>query len=426
MPFSDQVFRAYDIRGVFPNDIDAQLFNEIGRAIDAEKVCVGNDTRYSSPALTHGLISGLLETGKDVLYTGTCGFGPALFAGYKSKVDIIGYVTASHKPAEWNGYKMYYGDGMPFEDIPGLAKKLGVKPSITGKFREEDWNDEYMRFMQDAFEIERISIALDCGGGAMCTIAPELFKLLELNPELIFCDVDPSFSGRPSDPSPEGCKRLIKAVKTKDFGVAFDGDGDRCVLVDGKGRFLSAATVAYILAEHLPKGPVVCTVADSRIIDKLGRKVIRLPVGHTNMIRGVRDHKAILGLEESHHFTLPQYLPYDDGMLVPLKMAEILTKTGKSLSELVDDVPQMPALNDAVVVADDVKFGVMEKLAKEISKEYSNVNTLDGVRVDFEKGWVLVRASNTGPKIRIYTEADDQEYAFKLLKEFKAKVEAKL
>ncbi len=426
MPFSEHVFRAYDVRGVYPNDIDAELFMEIGRAVDAKKVSVGSDVRESSPALLEGLIAGMLETGKEVLSTGTSSFGVSLFAGWKTGVDIMGYVTASHKPREWNGYKMYYGNGMPYEDIPGLNRKLGAKPTVTGTLAEEQWEGKYTDFMQDSFEIERISIAVDCGGGAMTMIAPELFTRLELNPELIYCEPDPTCSCRSPDPTPEACGKLIEASKRKDFGVAFDGDGDRAKIVDEKGQFLPVATIAYILAQHLPEGPIVATVADSRLIDRLGRKVIRIPVGHTHMIRATNEHKAALGMEWSFHITMPQYLPYDDGMVVPLKIAEILTKTGKTLSELASEAPVLPMETAGVEVADDKKFAVIETLVKQAQHDFDRVNTLDGVRVDFDHGWVLVRASNTGPKIRITAEAETEEQARKLVKDFKYKVESQL
>ena len=154
---------------------------------------------------------------------------------------------------------------------------------------------------------------------------------------------------------------------------------------------------------------VECSMAIERQLGSLGIEILRIPVGHTFMMQKAKEKGALLGEENAMHFVMPKYFPFDDAIVVPLKIAEILSKTGRKLSDIVDEFPIFPKKRVSVDCPDDVKFGVIERLKEKFSEQYEKVNTLDGVRVDFDDGWVLVRASNTTPIIRITSEAVDEK-----------------
>ncbi len=444
---SPHIFRAYDIRGLYGKDIDPMLFYKIGLSagtyvktkLNGNTMAVGNDIRQSSHALVHAFISGVISTGVTVSYTKTTSFGQTLFAGWKENNDLIAFVTASHLPPEWNGIKFYFGDGvgLPEEELNQIRDNTLQKQweiadfSQVGRVKEVDAKEKYESFMKDHFQFEKkIRVAVDCGGASMTLSAPHIFKNLGLDLVPVYCDPDPLFSQRPSDPKPENLGTLTKIVKEKncDFGVAFDGDGDRSVIVDDKGSVLSADETGIIIGKHgldNRKGVVIANVECSKTVSEqltpLGFSVKKIQVGHTFLTLHAKKEQALLGIESSGHLILPDYFLFDDALVVPLKIAEILDETDKSLAELRNEIPSYPTKKVEIPCEDDTKFKVMDHLKKSFTKEYDNTNTLDGVRIDFDEGWVLIRASNTSPIIRLTTEAKTKELVDKYVTLFTKK-----
>ena len=365
-----------------------------------------------------------------------------LFAGWKENLDVSGYVTASHLTPEWNGLKLYYGDGVGF---PEENFKLIQDISISGAVKSVNWDEikrvekidytqKYIDFMLNRFKPERkLKVVLDCGNGSACFTAPDIFPALGMELKKLYCDIDPKFPNRESEPTPESLKKLSETVvqESADFGIAFDGDADRGVIVDDTGRVLSADPVGILLGMDIlqkKKGTVLANVESSmaieRVLEPLGATVNRIRVGHTFLTLEAKKQQAILGIERSGHMIMPEYFLFDDAMVIPLRIAEILAKTDEPLSKLVDKLPNYPKNTKNFDFSDTKKFQVIDNLKNKFMEEYDKINTMDGVRVDLEHGWCLIRASNTSPVIRLTVEADTEQELDRLMNLFEKELTA--
>ncbi|MBI1974079.1 hypothetical protein HYS54_04665 [Candidatus Micrarchaeota archaeon] len=435
------IFRAYDIRGVMGKTLTGEVMRAIGFCAAKRWpgcYCVSCDIRESSPALARELINGLLAGGARVLDAGAQNFGCALFSGLQSEADYNFFVTASHLPPEWNGLKCYTGAGnalspADLQDLRRDVEALEGAPPANGKEEKVvDFTEAYTDFFANAFHVRKgMKVVVDCGGGATCLTAPEAFRKAGFEVVGLFTKVDPLSRDRPSEPDPRNLTALREKVlqEKADFGVAFDGDGDRAALVDERGNFLTGIELGIVLGEELVRknrgGLVLMTMACSmrvrQVLEPLGANVDLIPVGHTFVIRGCAERGAIFGMEQSGHYVLPDYFAFDDGLLIPFKIAEIMSERNAKLSELASIV--QPCFAEYAVqfpCADEKKFGVADRLVKELAAKHpdSRQNTMDGLRLDWKDAWVLVRASNTGPKLLLYIEATTQERFTKLRAEF--------
>jgi phosphomannomutase len=446
-PISKQIFRAYDIRGLYNKDISPDVFYKIGLAagsyvkqmVKGSQIVIGSDIRQSSPPLTHAFIAGVTATGVHIKYTGTTSFGQTLFTGGELHADLIAFVTASHLPPEWNGIKFYYGDGVGLpEDKLNAIRDLVLRDFFEvvswdkiGQVQSVDAKTGYKNFFSSHFKFKKkLKVALDCGGASMTLSAPEIFTTLGLHMVPVYCDPDPTFSQRPSDPKPKNLTTLVETVKQQrcDFGVAFDGDGDRAVIVDNTGKILSADQTGIILGKYgikEKKGTIIVNVECSKSVkeqlEPLGFTIKQIPVGHTFLTLEAKKEHAPLGIESSGHLILPEYFLFDDALVVPLKIAEILEHVKKPLHELVSEIPMYPTKKEEIECADEIKFNVVQQLKQKLTKEFEHVNTMDGVRVDLPDGWILIRPSNTSPIIRLTTEADNETILQDLTTQFLAR-----
>jgi phosphomannomutase len=443
MKINPLIFRAYDIRGIYKKDIDEDIFRKIGFVLGKKnkKFLVGQDIRKSGKNLAMALIEGLITSGSKVFFCGKSSFGLCFFSGFKLKVDKTLFVTASHLPKEWNGLKINFGDGEPvsskeIEKIRDKVLKIEGKEIKfkKPKFKKVNFKKEYIETLFQKFPLlkeRKLKIVLDCGNGATSLAAPQIFKKFGFEVIELFCNPDPNFPNRDPEPTFEATKILREKVISEkaDLGVAFDGDGDRGVIIDDKGRYLSGNQVGIILGKDILKESknkkivrtVSCSIAIDEELKKYGAKIIETPVGHTFVISAVKKNKAVLGIEESNHIVIPKYFLFDDAILIPLKIAEILIKEKKKLSEIVDQIKIYPFEENVFECLDEKKFEVVKSLAEKFKKEYKRVNTLDGVKVIFDFGWILIRASNTSPKIRLYLEAKTKE-KLKFLKDKFSKI----
>lgn len=446
------IFRAYDIRGLYNKDITSSIMYQIGLAfgsyvlkeLKGKDITVGNDIRNSSYPLSYAFISGVLSTGVNVTYVGTTAFGQTLYAGWKLDKDATAFITASHLPPEWNGIKFYHSDGVGFSE----EEILKIRDIAIGEdYKLVDWDElgnidhldisaDYINFFKEKINLtEKLKVALDCGGGSTTLSAPDVFGSLGIDVVPIYCKTDPSFSGRPSDPKPKNLGTLVNIVQEKncDFGVAFDGDGDRAIIADDTGKILSADQTGIIIGKFgiaKNKGTIIvnveCSKAVAEQLEPLGFKVKQIPVGHTFLTIEAKEEKSPLGVESSGHIIIPEFFLFDDAMVTPLKIAEILNKEKQKLSTLVRKIPVYPIKKIEIKCDDKIKFTVVENLKKNLYNQYSNLNTLDGVRINLENGWILIRASNTSPIIRMTIEANSDEIIEQLDLEFRKKIEEEI
>ena len=444
MKINPLIFRAYDVRGIYERDLNEEVFQKIGFVLGKKKkkFVVGNDIRKSGEKLARALIKGLMSGRSKVIYTGTTSFGETSFAGRKLKAFASLFITASHLPPEWNGLKFYFGNGVSFleKDIMPIRDKVmklddrEMKPINRIRFKKISVRKAYSNFILDKFSTiknNKLKVVLDCKNGSMSLVAPKIFKKIGFKVFQINCSPDPNFKNENPEPTYESTKELRREVlkKKADLGVAFDGDGDRTVIIDDKIRYLSGNQIGAIIGKYILKNSknkkIVMSVASSATAEeefkKLGARVIRIPVGHSYLTFNCKKYNVCFGMEESGHIVMPQYFWFDDALPVPLKIAEIILKEKKKLSELVNEIKIYPFEEIVFDCPDEVKFGVVENLAKEFKKEYKKVSTIDGVKVNFDDSWILIRASNTSPKIRLYIEAKN-ERKLKFLKDKFSKI----
>ena len=422
------IFRSYDVRGLYGTDLDENIMRRIGASfaqVATKTIVVANDGRASSLSLKKAFVEGF-GTCIDV---GTVPLGVGMFHAL-GKYDYA-YVTGSHLGKEWNGVKFFHKNGIGFVEkenmkIAKIYATVGINHTGTAvKTDTKKTIDEYVKYgASKVAPHKKINVVLDCGDGMASIAAKLLFTKAGFNAKAIFDSVDGTFPNHGADPGEDGLLELRKKSAAADMGVAYDGDGDRMVVVDDRGRKLTPEQTSYVIlldaVNHT--GPVIANVECTRMIDdvarKFGKSVIRVPVGHTFLMDAVQRHAACFGIEVSGHYALPYMAPFDDSLLVSLYLAHVLSKQDRKLSEIVDEIKTYPFERLSVTCSDDKKFAVVERLRKKFSKDYKNVNTLDGVRVDFDDGWMLIRASNTGPLIRLTMEGNDKPALDRLRKQF--------
>lgn len=445
------IFRAYDIRGIYGDDLTQEIMLRIGRGLaefmrrrGLTRCLAGGDIRLTTPTLYHALVSGLSAGGIETMGVGTVSFGTALFAGWKKGYHVIAYITASHLTPEWNGLKLYYEEGLGFpeEDIREIRDIV-----LGGEFTNPGWEGagttgflhhtrEYVQYLGSVFSPKRdMTVVVDSGNGSNSLVASEVFPAVGINASYLFNEPDGTFPNRPSEPTPEALGALIAEVPARgaDFGVAFDGDGDRAVIVDDRGRVLSADQVGIILGLDMlerEKGLVLANVESSMAVEKVlipkGARVKRIKVGHTWLTLEAKEHGAMLGIERSGHMIIPGVFLFDDAMIIPLALAQYLSGQDRKLSDIVDTIPDYPKRSTNFHCPDRVKFGVLDAIREKFVREYPRVNTLDGVRVDLENGWGLIRVSNTSPVVRVTVEADTPEELERLVELFNREFTAAL
>ncbi len=443
MPLED-IFRAYDIRGVFNEDLTVDVAAKVGLVFGSylggsSRVSVGQDVRTSSPLLSAAFQAGVASSGCDVVSVGALPIPLANFHTWHRKFHNGAYITASHNPPSYNGIRFRHGDGSGFTHQNETIKTRFFNERMerkawdrVGKMQttpSEEVIDSYVGFLQGKLPHQKpLRIALDPGNGAGGLIAPRLLRDFGHTVSGVNMAIDGGFPGRGSQPKDGVLQELeaeVRATKAA-FGAAFDGDGDRVVIVDDQGRTVQTEKLGIILARHLlqeQRGPVLVNIPCSMIVEEqlepLGAKVIRTRVGDVFVCEALKEHKAVFGMEISAHFFLPQFYIFDDPFLVTLKLVEVLEETGDPLSALVDAIPSYPVIEQAVNVPDAIKFQVIDDLRELYEGQGERVDLTDGVKVSRQGGWGLLRCSNTQPMIRIFAEAHDAATLERLVKEFR-------
>ena len=435
------IFREYDIRGVYPIDLNEDIYFEIGNAIASkcnqfsiDSIVLGRDGRLSGKSLMNALENSLISNGINVENIGIV-TSPLLYYAAKkhsSKSGIM--ITGSHNPKEYNGIKMIIND----EPVSGkeIFELIGRPYNATSKGTSsinEDVIDNYIEEVKSKSiqSKNEIKVVIDCGNGAAGVIAPKLFKALGFSVVEIYSEVDGNFPNHHPDPgNPENLKDLSNKVLSEkaNIGLAFDGDGDRLGVVDNEGKIIPQDKFLMLLAKDIlknsPQAKIIFDVKCSNrlkdVILSYGGEPIMSPTGHFHIKKMLRKTNAHLAGEMSGHiFFNDDWYGFDDAHYSGFRLIKILIENESELSELFDEFPEgftTPEIN--LDVDEDKKFQIVDEFKKSASFENASVSMLDGLRVEFKDGWGLLRASNTAPKIVLRFEGTSQKSLDGIIRKF--------
>ena len=428
MEITESIFREYDIRGVYPNEINEEIVNKIATAISVKcqqeavtEIYVGRDGRLSGKDLLDALSKGLSECGINVINIDLVSTPLLYYAAKKSKSKSGVMVTGSHNPKNYNGIKLVINDKpVSGKEILDLIKNNTNISATAGTIISKDIKKEYILEVTKNIEInkdKKIKVVIDCGNGAAGCIAPELFKSLGCEVIELYSEVDGNFPNHHPDPGKtENLKDLIQEIKKSnaDLGLAFDGDGDRVGLVTNEGEIIFPDKILMMFSQDIlssQKGSIIfdvkCSNALPKIIKDLGGKPIMSPTGHFHIKNGIEKYNPLLAGEMSGHiFFNDKWHGFDDGHYSGARIIELIWKRNESISEINEKLPKSfstPELN--IDVTDETKFKIIEDFSSQCSLEGEKI-TIDGLRINFDDGWGLLRASNTTPKLVLRFEGD--------------------
>ncbi|MEA3242025.1 MAG: phosphomannomutase/phosphoglucomutase, partial [Pseudomonadota bacterium] len=437
------IFRAYDIRGVVGDTLTEDIAYEIGRAIGSEAyyrgeqaVLVGCDGRLSSPDLAAAMIRGLKATGRDVKDLGQVPTPVLYFATEHLDINSGVMVTGSHNPSEYNGFKIVLaGETLAGEAIDGLRRRIESGDLLTGEggVEEIDVLPDYIeRVKSDVQVVRPIKLVVDCGNGVAGEAAPKLLRALGCQVIELFCEIDGNFPNHHPDPAKtENLAALIKAVQEQgaELGIAFDGDGDRMVMVSSQGEIIWPDRLLMLLAiDVLSRNPgaqiiydVKCSRHVANVIAEYGGEALMWASGHSLIKAKMKETGALLAGEMSGHIYFKErWFGFDDGIYSAARLLEILANDTRNTSDIFAALPDSmntPELNVPMLEGQPHVF--MEKLLNGAQFENARVATVDGLRVEFDDGWGLVRASNTMPCLVLRFEADDELAMSRIQDEFR-------
>ena len=440
-----EMFREYDIRGITGKDMTEDDVVLIGKGIGTflqkqgnRKITVGRDCRETSDSYSDKLIQGLTSTGCDVVDIGVCSTPVAYFSIRHLKKEGNVMITASHNPREYNGFKMCSG----YDSVYGKQIKEILHIIEEKKFREGEGIIEtydilspYIDFVIKNINLTKpLKVGIDAGNGTAGITALPILKGLGCQVFDLYCDMDGRFPNHEADPTVlKNMEDLIALVREKklDIGIGYDGDGDRIGVVDEKGNIVFGDKLMIIFArEILSRKPgstfiseVKCSKTMYDDIEKHGGRAIMWKTGHSLIKQKMKEEKAELAGEMSGHmFFADRYFGYDDAVYASCRLLEIIADTGKTISDLLSDVPKTYTTPEIrVECPDDKKFDVVQKVTEYFRERYDVID-IDGARVLFDDGWGLVRASNTQPVLVLRFEAMSEER----LKEIRDLVESTL
>ena len=437
------IFREYDLRGIYPTEIDANDAYTIGRSFgtyikqfNETQTLVGHDNRHSSPELSEALIKGIRESGMNVIDLGLV-TTPMYYAAkkiYKINTGIM--VTASHNPKEYNGFKISFSKignayGKLITDFRDFTSKLEFDEG-NGSLEKRNIKELYLEQIKNSINLnKKIKVVVDCGNGTGSVIIKDVLEKLGIEYYPLYCDSDADFPNHHPDPSVHDnqidlAKKVVELGY--DFGFGVDGDADRVGIVDEKGNILTSDIYMIIMYRYLNKQlknrkalfDVKCSRA---LIDELKKLDIepvmyRTGASYTNMM--MQEGNFDFGGEFSGHlFFRDKYPGFDDGIYAGLRILEILSNTDKKLSELYENINTYYSTEELrASVTDENKFEIVDKIKEYCNEKNYKVIDIDGARIEFEDGWALVRASNTGPNLTVRFEATTQSRAEELQKEF--------
>ena len=437
------IFRAYDIRGIYEEQITNETAYILGKSFGSyvklrgkTEVLVGYDNRLSSPILAENLIKGLLESGVDVTNLGLVTTPMYYFARQQLNKWAAIMITASHNPSNHNGFKISFDENgnaagdeiIAFRDFTNK----GEFASGQGKLSTYDIKDEYINLIVNNLKINKnIKAVFDCGNGTVSIILKEILDKLNITYDLLYCDSDPNFPNHHPDPSvSENLVDIQKRVVELgyDIGIALDADGDRVRIIDEKGNIINSDIFMIIMYRYLNNNlkirkalyDVKCSKSLVDELEKLGLEQIMYRTGNSYMYRKVHEQNIEFAGEYSGHMWFgDRFYSFDDGLYAGLRMVEVLSNTDKKMSELYNDINIYYSTDELKInTTEENKYKIVEAVKEyAVSKNYK-YNDIDGVRVEFNDGWALIRYSNTGPVISARFEANSNERLKEITDEF--------
>lgn len=434
---SPNIFREYDVRGVYPTDINEDVAYTFGKAygtyikkFNQSKCVIGHDNRLSGQSLTKNLVEGILSTGIDIIYLDLTTTPMYYYACIKLGIPAGVMVTASHNPKDDNGFKFSFDErgNAKGEMIQDFYKFIleGNFDEGTGNISKYDIKEEYYKLLLSSVDINKeskLKVIIDCGNGTTSPFAPEIYSLAVEDLIVLYGNSDPNFPNHHPDPCVEENLTVLKktVVDLKaDVGIAFDGDGDRVGIIDEKGNFIPADKFMIMMARYLiPNNEnkrflydVKCSKALTEEIEKLGGTPVICRTGNSYTKAETKDKDCIFGGEYSGHvYFRDKFLGFDSGMYAGLRMIELLSKTDKKVSELLEGINHYYSTPEIKIPSTDTKKKEVVERIKEFCHE-KNLKTIeiDGVRIEFDDGWALVRYSNTGPNITARFEGKTEDF----------------
>jgi len=438
MKINPVIFRAYDIRGIYPRDLSEEGAFQIASAFaklypQARKIVVARDSRLSSPSLAKIVIKALVEQAREVRDLGLAPDPLFSFSLAHYKFDAGIMVTASHNPPRYNGLILNFkGKGVSKENLEKI-KEMALRGKIQksarkGKIVSFEPKSDYISYVLERIELKKpLRIIFDSGNGAMGYLPEQVFKRLGCKTQTIFGKPDGNFPNHLPDPYLEENLIFLKKEVLKqraDIGFAFDGDGDRVALIDSRGRRVGEDYCLFLLAKHVlkeKKGPVVCGVRVSKFfleqMKKMGVKTYFSVCHHNAIIEKIREVGAVFGGETTSHYFFPKdYYLTDDALFSALKLAEVVSEED-DFSKYLDTLPKIYISSEIFVkTPEEKKFLIVEKLKNYLKEENIDFIDVDGARILFENGWALIRASNTSPFLKLRFEGETKEDLEKIKK----------
>ncbi|MCL4811337.1 MAG: phosphomannomutase/phosphoglucomutase [Vicinamibacteraceae bacterium] len=426
------IFKAYDIRGLYPSEINEDVARLAGRAfvayLQAKRIAVSRDMRLSSPAVAAAFIDGAREQGADVVDYGMLGTDMMYFAVCRDGLDGGAQITASHNPGEYNGIKMVRAEAFPLSGDAGIKemRDMIVGDAIPaphgprGALSSAEVLDDYVNLMLEFIDpsvVKPFNVVLDAGSGMAGLVAPPLFDRLPCRTTRLCFEIDGTFPNHEANPLIEENRAdIVAEVKRQhaDIGIAWDGDADRCFFIDGQGNFIAGDFVTALLAEaFLRKQPGSKIVYDVRAsyavkdtVEAFGGTSLMNRVGHAFFKQRMREENAVFGGEVTGHYYFRDYYFCDNGFIPALLLLELMSKRGQTLEEL------MRPLNERYFISGEINTrvasmeaidGILDALATKYAS--GHVYRLDGVSVEYPTWHFNVRASNTEPLLRLNLEA---------------------
>ena len=444
-----RLFGTNGIRGEIGKDFTPDFLVKVGMTIgtylnSGSRVIVGRDTRISGDMVKNAVVSGLLATGVYVEDVGVLPT-PAIQFYTRNHGDFGVVITASHNPPQFNGVKCIAPDGT---ELPQEEEKNIENIFFSSQFRIVNWNsvgkyrksssagDEYINAILSHVNIDKIkrqnfTVIVDCANGASCSTTPYLLEAMGCRVISLNCHPDGTFPGHESEPKIENLRDLISLVRDShaDLGVAHDGDADRAIFVDERGRFLYGDKTLTLVAREIVKerkGTVVTPVSTTKALEEVvknhGGSVIYTRVGAPIVARKMIEIHAVFGGEENGGLIFPEHQYCRDGAMAIAKILDIMASSGKSLGELADELPRYYQRKLSVKCENNKKPGVLDRLKNLLSDE--NIDTTDGVKIVGKNWWVLIRPSGTEPIYRIYAEAKDEGYLNSIVEKYRKILES--
>ncbi|MDF1545560.1 MAG: phosphomannomutase/phosphoglucomutase [bacterium] len=432
MNIDPSIFKAYDIRGVYPEQISKEVAYQVGYALAVKmkphSIAVGRDMRVSSDELFEGLAAGINDMGVDVIDLGLTSTDGLYFAVGKYGYDGGVMITASHNPAQYNGLKICKKNAEPLSGHDGLNQilkliesgSLPAKAPTRGVINRRDINAAYgehcLSFI-DQSKIKSFKIVIDAGNGMAGATLPPVLEQLPIDVTRLFFELDGSFPNHPASPiEPENLVDLVQKMAeiNADFGVAFDGDADRMFLVDRFGNQVGGDMVTALVAKSLlKKAPqetvlynLICSRAVPELVLKMGGTPVRTRVGHALIKPLMKEHDAVFGGEHSGHFYFRDNWFADSGLIAFLVCLELMSEEGRELHDLIAEINpyhRSGEINSRVESAKDS----IEKVAEAFAD--GQQDRVDGLTVQYDDYWFNLRPSNTEPLLRLNVEADSLE-----------------